>query len=117
MYSLVDSQIDRWFNGPVPKFSAEDLGISGSKAPLSEILERAHQVANDPAQMAWRNVRSYLTLGGFVGSHRTFVEYQTEGPERSRQKFGRSRSRRCQPELQAICKARHGHMFICYGIV
>jgi anaphase-promoting complex subunit 4 len=56
MSGLADSEIDRWFLGPVPKFSAEDIGVAGSKATLTEILDHAHQVANDPAEIAWRHV-------------------------------------------------------------
>jgi len=49
MSGLVDSQIDKWFLGPVPKFSAEDFGVIGLNANLDEVLERARRVANDPA--------------------------------------------------------------------
>lgn len=63
MYGLVDSEIDKWFNGPVPKFSPEDLGVSGPKATLTEILERARQVASDPTKLAWRNVSFEIFFG------------------------------------------------------
>jgi anaphase-promoting complex subunit 4 len=59
MSGLVDSQIDKWFLGPVPKFSAEDFSITGPKANLEEVLERARRVANDPAEIAWRHVRAF----------------------------------------------------------
>ena len=56
MSGLVRSEIDKWFSGSVPKFSAEDLGVSGCKADLKEVLERARETAGDPTRTAWRHV-------------------------------------------------------------
>lgn len=76
MSGLVDSQIDKWFLGPVPKFSAEDFGVIGLNANLDEVLERARRVANDPAEIAWRHVRPFKVKPSYTPSpHRNLPEH------------------------------------------
>jgi anaphase-promoting complex subunit 4 len=53
---LVVSSIDKWFMGPIPQFSPEDLGVPGDKQDLQSALRRAQAVTNDPSQMAWQAV-------------------------------------------------------------
>jgi anaphase-promoting complex subunit 4 len=57
MSGLVDGQIDKWFLGPTPKFSTEDIGISGPNVNVAEVLERSRQFAQDPTKTAWRHVK------------------------------------------------------------
>lgn len=59
MSGLVVSSIDKWFMGPIPQFSPEDLGVPGDKQDLQSAIKRAQIVANDPAQMAWQTVGIY----------------------------------------------------------
>lgn len=60
MSGLVVSSIDKWFMGPVPRFFPRDLGVSGAQQALSTALERARNVADDPAQMAWQLVGIFM---------------------------------------------------------
>jgi anaphase-promoting complex subunit 4 len=57
MSGLVVSSIDKWFMGPVPRFSSRDLGVLGDKEDLSAVIERAKKVANDPSQIDFQTVR------------------------------------------------------------
>lgn len=59
MSGLVVSSIDKWFMGPIPQFSPEDLGVLGDKQDLQSALNKAHTVASDPTQMAWQAVGSF----------------------------------------------------------
>ena len=58
MSGLVVSSIDKWFMGPIPQFSPEDLGVPGDKQDLQSVLRRAQAVASDSSQMAWQAVGS-----------------------------------------------------------
>jgi len=59
MSGLAESVLDRWFSGQVPKFSLEELGSVGEgTGNLSEVMERARNVANDPTGIEWQHVRS-----------------------------------------------------------
>ncbi|KAH9946631.1 anaphase-promoting complex, cyclosome, subunit 4-domain-containing protein [Amylocystis lapponica] len=53
MAGLVVSPIDKWFMGPVPRFSPHDLGVPGDQQSLTTVIQRARSVINNPAQMAW----------------------------------------------------------------
>ena len=58
---LVESVLDKWFSGQVPKFSLEELGsVGGGTGDLTEVMERAREVANDPAGIEWQHVGSCL---------------------------------------------------------
>ncbi|KAL0951164.1 hypothetical protein HGRIS_007895 [Hohenbuehelia grisea] len=54
MSGLVVSSIDKWFIGPVPQFPIGSVGIPVKQKPLSEVLQRAKQAANDTSQLAWQ---------------------------------------------------------------
>lgn len=56
MSGLVVSSIDKWFMGPVPQFSLQDMGVSGDRHDLSDVLKRAESAAADPEQVAWQLV-------------------------------------------------------------
>ena len=63
MDGLGTSSIDKWFTGPVPQFQPVDLGIlEHGNGSLTDILERARIVANDPSQMTWQMVLCRLLL-------------------------------------------------------
>ena len=63
MDGLGTSSIDKWFTGPVPQFQPVDLGIlEHGNGSLTDILERARIVANDPSQMTWQMVQCRLLL-------------------------------------------------------
>ena len=60
---LAESVLDKWFSGQAPKFSLEELGsVGGGTGDLTEIMERARKVANDPAGIEWQHVRSCLMI-------------------------------------------------------
>ncbi|KAJ7591382.1 anaphase-promoting complex, cyclosome, subunit 4-domain-containing protein [Mycena floridula] len=54
MGGLVVSPIDKWFMGPVPRFSPQELGIPSSSGSLADVLKRARQVATTPGQVVWK---------------------------------------------------------------
>lgn len=56
MSGLVVSSIDKWFMGPIPQFSPEDLGVPGDKQDLQSAIKRAQAVASDPVHIAWQTV-------------------------------------------------------------
>jgi anaphase-promoting complex subunit 4 len=59
MSGLVVSSIDKWFIGPVPKFTPRDLGIPVEDTrPFKLVLEQIHNVAGDPRQFDWQAVSS-----------------------------------------------------------
>jgi hypothetical protein len=93
MSGLVVSSIDKWFMGPIPKFSPEDLGVPGDKQDLQSAIKRAQAVASDPVQIAWQ------TVGIFRGRDKTQVlmrlgiEHNSERFISSRQKSRCTRSR------------------------
>ena len=58
MSGLVVSSIDKWFMGPIPQFSPEDLGVPGDNQDLQLALRKAQAVISDPSQMAWQTVGS-----------------------------------------------------------
>ena len=58
MFGLAESVLDKWFSGPAPKFSLEELGSVGEgTGGLTEVMDRARKVANDPAGIEWQHVR------------------------------------------------------------
>jgi anaphase-promoting complex subunit 4 len=65
---LAESALDRWFSGQAPKFSLEELGSVGEgTGDLTEVMERARKVVNDPKGIEWQHVRSslcYMKLPG-----------------------------------------------------
>ena len=56
MSGLVVSPINKWFLGPVPRFTPRDLGVREGEESLSTVLQQARRAINDPAQTAWRAV-------------------------------------------------------------
>lgn len=54
---LVVSSIDKWFMGPIPRFSSEDLGVPSDKHDLQQALKKARVAATNPSQTAWQSVR------------------------------------------------------------
>lgn len=66
MSGLVVSPIDKWFMGPVPQFSSQDLGVAPGRHDLNKVMARARRVMDDPEQMAWQQV---------VTSRRTFTKW------------------------------------------
>lgn len=62
MSGLVVSPIDKWFMGPVPQFSSQDLGIAPGGHDLEEVMERARRVIDDPGQVAWKQGMKYKDL-------------------------------------------------------
>ena len=59
MSGLAESVLDKWFTGQAPKFSLEELGSVGEgTGDLTEVMERARNVANDPTGIEWQHVRS-----------------------------------------------------------
>lgn len=54
---LVVSSIDKWFMGPIPRFSKEDLGVPSDKHDLQHALRKARAAAADPTQTLWQFVR------------------------------------------------------------
>lgn len=56
---LVVSSIDKWFMGPVPQYTLQDLGINATNKTLAEAIKEAKNVAENPsAQPIWQqNVR------------------------------------------------------------
>jgi len=59
MSGLAESALDKWFSGQAPKFSLEELGSVGEgTGDLTEVMERAREVATDPAGIEWQHVRS-----------------------------------------------------------
>jgi len=54
MSGLLVSSIDKWFMGPVPRFSPRDLGVPGDDRDLNTLLKRAKAVTDDPAKMSWQ---------------------------------------------------------------
>ncbi|KAF7784333.1 hypothetical protein Agabi119p4_498 [Agaricus bisporus var. burnettii] len=55
MSGLVVSSIDKWFIGPVPKFTPRDLGIPVEDTrPFKLVLEQIHNVAGNPEQLDWQ---------------------------------------------------------------
>lgn len=59
MSGLVVSSIDKWFMGPIPRFSPEDLGVPGDKQDVQQALRKAQAAATDPVQTAWQTVRFF----------------------------------------------------------
>lgn len=58
MSGLAESVLDKWFSGQAPKFSLEELGSVGEgTGDLTEVMERARKVANDPRGIEWQHVR------------------------------------------------------------
>ena len=58
MSGLVESILDKWFSGQAPKFSLEELGNVGEgTGDLTQVMERARKVANDPTGIEWQHVR------------------------------------------------------------
>jgi len=79
MSGLVVSSIDKWFMGPIPQFSPEDLGVPGDKQDLQSAIRRAQAVASNPAQMAWQAVgflHDRVTTQVLIGMG---VEHNSEG--------------------------------------
>lgn len=63
MSGLVVSSIDKWFIGPVPKFTPRDLGIPVEDTrPFKLVLEQIHNVAGNPEQLDWQAVSSLMSL-------------------------------------------------------
>jgi anaphase-promoting complex subunit 4 len=60
MSGLLVSSIDKWFMGPVPRFSPRDLGVPGDNQDLHMLLKRAKTVVDDPAQTAWQLVGPFI---------------------------------------------------------
>jgi hypothetical protein len=102
MSGLVVSSIDKWFMGPIPQFSPEDLGVPGDKQDLQSAIKRAQAVASDPAQMAWQTV---CTFHGSVKTKvlmRLGVEYNSERFIASGQKPRCTHSRICNALSEGI---------------
>lgn len=60
MSGLAESILDKWFSGQAPKFSLEELGSVGEgRGDLTEVMERAREVANNPTGIEWQHVRSF----------------------------------------------------------
>jgi len=54
---LTESSIDRWFIGPTPNFTLVDLNIPELQGTtLSQAIDRALKVVDDPMQTAWQMV-------------------------------------------------------------
>ena len=83
MSGLVVSPIDKWFMGPVPRFSPQDLGVPGDKHDLSSAMQRARDMINNPEQMSWQTV-CLLPSGGTQSESCFFplnsIERQTKRP-------------------------------------
>ncbi|KZT30397.1 hypothetical protein NEOLEDRAFT_1185228 [Neolentinus lepideus HHB14362 ss-1] len=62
MSGLVVSPIDKWFMGPVPRFSPQDLGVLPEKYSLEEVMVRARRTMADPEQMAWQQSMKFRDL-------------------------------------------------------
>lgn len=59
MSGLAESVLDKWFSGQAPRFHLEELGSVGEgTGDLTEVMERARRVANDPEGIEWQHVRS-----------------------------------------------------------
>jgi len=56
MSGLVVSPIDKWFMGPVPQFTAHDLGVPEERQDLRAVIARARSALKDPQQTAWQSV-------------------------------------------------------------
>lgn len=59
MTGLTVSSIDRWFMGPVPNLSAEELGIP-TAGNLDAAIETARRALSDPNTFRWPLVRIFL---------------------------------------------------------
>lgn len=67
MSGLVVSSIDKWFMGPIPLFSLDELGTAGTtQQSLSTVMERAKLVVNGPEQVAWQHVGFVHDLSSIV---------------------------------------------------
>ncbi|CCM01973.1 uncharacterized protein FIBRA_04046 [Fibroporia radiculosa] len=58
---LVVSPIDKWFTGPIPKFSVQDLGVPATRQDLNAAMERARDALKDPQRVAWLSVSPTAT--------------------------------------------------------
>ncbi|KAF7436837.1 hypothetical protein PC9H_003670 [Pleurotus ostreatus] len=62
MSGLQASPIDKWFVGPIPTFTPEDLGVPDQRQPLQEVLEKARQAAKQGKEEGWRKATSQKDL-------------------------------------------------------
>ncbi|KAG5221888.1 nucleolar DEAD-box protein required for synthesis of 60S ribosomal [Salix suchowensis] len=62
MSGLQVSPIDKWFVGPIPSFTPEDLGVLDQQQPLQEVLEKARQAAKQGKEEGWRKATSQKDL-------------------------------------------------------
>ena len=54
---LMSSEVDRWFEGEIPKFQAHDLCVpEPGDGPLDDVLERATRAALNPSYLSWQTV-------------------------------------------------------------
>jgi len=53
---LINSQIDSWFTGAVPRSLSQDFGPLRERHDLPSVLQRARGALNDPAQVTLQHV-------------------------------------------------------------
>lgn len=80
---LVVSSIDKWFMGPVPQFTSQDLGIPGRNKTMAEVIKRARNVAKDSTQTVWQYVRITSFDNFFLFYLISFLERAAERSEPS----------------------------------
>lgn len=82
MTGLTVSSLDRWFMGPVPNLSPEDLGIP-TVGYLDAAIETARKVLSDPDTFLWPLVRIFLQTNYLERYNLTSValEPPTAGPQ------------------------------------
>jgi hypothetical protein len=57
MSGLMVSSIDKWFMGPVPRFTPQDLGVPSDDYGLHKALASCHTAINDKTFLEWQGVR------------------------------------------------------------
>ena len=53
---LAVSSIDKWFMGPVPRFTPQDLGVPSDDYGLHKALASCHTAINDKKYLEWQGV-------------------------------------------------------------
>jgi hypothetical protein len=76
---LVVSSIDKWFMGPVPRFTPRDVGVTGDEDSLPQVLKHARRVLDSPASMAWQLVGAlWLGMQIVLLNLRSLIERQAK---------------------------------------
>jgi hypothetical protein len=86
---LVVSSIDKWFMGPVPRFTPRAMDVPGDDDSLATVMEQAHRALKDPLQLAWQLVSAlYVMKGDSTGQWSFQQERETERSRTPGPKFG-----------------------------